>query len=121
MGERKRPRPPLLHQGGEGRPQSGPSCEGALLEGAVLWTLTWWASHPRRAPAARVSLGASGPRKPPATNSIWGEKRQSWTAPALLSPAPATPTPAPTISREQRGPLVFSGSRQAWGWGLGGG
>lgn len=47
---------------------------------------TWWASHPHWAPAARVSLGASRPRKPPGTRSI--------------------------ISREQRGPLVFSGSRQ---------
>lgn len=31
---------------------------------------TWRASHPHWAPAARVSLRASGPRKPPGTNSI---------------------------------------------------
>ena len=73
---------------GKAGPQSGPSCEGALLEGAVLWALTWWASHPHRAPAARVSLGASGPRKPPGTNSIWGEKRQQLDSSGLAQPRP---------------------------------
>ena len=47
---------------------------------------TWWTSHPHWAPTAGVSHGASGPRKPLSTNSI--------------------------ISREQRRPLVFSGSQQ---------
>lgn len=39
---------------------------------AVLWALTWWASHPCRALATSISLGANGPRRPPGTNSIWG-------------------------------------------------
>lgn len=47
---------------------------------------TWWTFHPHWAPTAGVSCGASGPRKPLGTNSI--------------------------ISREQRWPLVFSGSWQ---------
>lgn len=47
---------------------------------------TWWTFHPHWAPTAGVSCGASGPRKTLGTNSI--------------------------ISREQRWPLVFSGSWQ---------
>ena len=62
-------------------------------------------------------LGPAGPGSPRAPTRSGGRKRISRTAPALLGPAPAPPTPAPTISREQRGPLVFSGSRQPWGGG----
>ena len=62
-------------------------------------------------------LGPAGPGSPRVPTRSGGRKRISRTAPALLGPAPAPPTPAPTISREQRGPLVFSGSRQPWGRG----
>lgn len=72
-----------------GLEEQGPACAHLQgwpreLEGTVLWALTWRASHPHWAPAARVSLRASGPRKPPGTNSIWGRKYISWAAEALL-------------------------------------
>lgn len=84
----------------------------------MLCILTWWASHSCWTPAASVSLGANGPRKPPGTNSIWGRNLMS----SGLAPARTlAPQPAPTVSREQWGPRVFSGSRQPWSWGLRGG
>lgn len=78
----------------------------------VLWTLTWWASHSCWAPAASVSLGADGPRKPPGPHSVWGRNVIS----SGLARAPPWPLPAPTISRKKRGPRGFSGSRQPWSW-----
>lgn len=118
MGERKGPRPPLLHQGGEGRPQFGPSCEEALLEGAMLWALTWWASHPHRAPAARVSLGASGPRKPRGTNSIWGEKRQQLDSSGLAQPRPGHAHTSTYHLEGAEGASGFLWFPAALGWGV---
>lgn len=77
---------------------------------AVLWALTWWASHPCWALATSISLGANGPRRPPGTNSIWG--RNVISSGLALTPTLAlTPQLVPTISREQGGPHIFSGSR----------
>lgn len=101
--------------------QSRPSCEGALLEGAVLYALTWWASHPHRAPAARVSLGASGSRKPPGTHSIWGEKAHQLDSSGLARPRPG-PAHTSTYHLEvAEGASGFLWFPAALGWGWGGG
>lgn len=56
---------------GPGRSPLSGDAHSSGLAGAPWGALqTWWASHPHRAPAARVSLGASGSRKPPGTHSI---------------------------------------------------
>lgn len=92
--------------GSGSRPQSRPSCEGALLEGAALCALTWWASHPHWAPAARVSLGASRPRKPPSTRSICGEKEHQLDSSGLAQPRPG---PAHTSTYHLEGAEGASG------------
>ena len=69
----------------------------------MLWTLTWWASDSCWAPAASVSLGADGPRKPPGTHSVWGRNLIS----SGLAPAPPWP-PASTYHLEgELGPSRF--------------
>ena len=81
---------------------------GSGRVGAVLWALTWWASHPCWASAASFSLRASGPRKPLATNSIWGRKFILMALALLLSqPWPQHPSQH-LPSRGSSGALVFS-------------
>lgn len=65
-------------------------------ERTVPGVLTWRASHPYWALASGVALGASGPREPPGTTSIWGRKLVSRAATALFSPDPGPSPPAST-------------------------
>lgn len=60
-------------------------------------------------------LGPMGPGSPRAPTRSGGEISSAL---ASCCPDPA-PQPAPTISREQRGPRGFSGSGQPWSWGRG--
>lgn len=118
MGGQKGPRPPLLQQGREAGPSPGPPARGGCWKGQRRVHSPGGPLIPIGPRLPGSPLGPAGPGSPRAPARSVGRKRISWTAPAWLSPAPAPPTPAPTISREQRGPLVFSGSRQPW---LGGG
>lgn len=65
-------------------------------ERTVPGVLTWRASHPYWALASGVALGASGPREPPGTTSIWGRKLVSRAVTALFSPDPGPSPPAST-------------------------
>lgn len=112
------PRPPLLQQGREAGPSPGPPAGGCWKEAAPCALHLVGLSSPLGPGCQGLPWGQQAQEAPQAPARSVGRKRISWTAPAWLSPAPAPPTPAPTASRgEQRGPLVFSGSRQLVGGG----